>query len=158
MSAVDTMRHSFRYIWLPICLALATIQPAWSLPSITVSETSIASTLPLDGEDSTTTRIIKVATLNLSTDNPKGFTLTINSGRITKSLETPIEFQVTTVPANDSPPDSGSFSVPSGSNYTVSINQAGNAYRDLYIKYTPAIFQDPGTYTASISLAVADNP
>ncbi|MEH2361153.1 hypothetical protein [Nostoc sp.] len=140
-----------------LLLVLLGVQPAFSLPTIKSSATSVANNLILDGKGSASSHIVKVANLELSTDGTKGFTLTISSQSLTKSGgETPIPFQVTTVPANESANDSD-FSVSPGSNYTVSTTSAGSSLKDMYIRYTPAALQDPGAYNTSISLIVTDN-
>ncbi|GBO53303.1 hypothetical protein APA_1210 [Pseudanabaena sp. lw0831] len=63
-----------------------------------------------------------------------------------------------TVVSGDNPPSSGDFTVASGNNYTFLTNQAGSQNRDLYILYTSASLQDPGTYIANITILIADNP
>jgi hypothetical protein len=144
---------------LLICMALTGIQPAFANPDISNSITSLASNLPLDGTNSSTTHIVKVSTLALSTTSSKGFTVTISSGSITKiGPETPIAYHVTTLPSGTNAPSVADFSVASGNNYTFSTNQAGSQSRDLYIFYTPVKMQDPGRYNANIILSIADNP
>ncbi|MEH1912350.1 hypothetical protein [Nostoc sp.] len=142
-----------------LLLVLLGVQPAFSLPAIiSSSTTSVASNLTLDGKGSASTHIVKVATLELSTDDSHGFTLTISSQSLTKSGgKTPIPFQVTTVPADDPSPNDSDFSISTGSNYTVSTTSAGSSSKDMYIKYTPAALQDPGAYNTSISLVITDN-
>ncbi|MHC5821202.1 MAG: hypothetical protein ACYT04_36360 [Nostoc sp.] len=140
-----------------LLLVLLGVQPAFSLPAIISSTTSVASNLTLDSEGSASSRIVKVANLELSTDDSNGFTLTISSQSLTKSGgETPIPFQVTTVAANESPNDSD-FSISPGSNYTVSTTSAGSSSKEMYIKYTPAALQHPGAYNTSISFVITDN-
>ena len=142
-----------------ICMALTGIQPAFATPDISNNITSLASNLPLDGTNSSTTHIIKISTLALSTTSSKGFTVTISSGNITKiGQETPIAYHVTTLDSGTNAPNAADFSVPSGNNYTFSTNQAGSQSRDLYIFYTPVKMQDPGRYNANIILSIVDNP
>lgn len=152
------MKPLYWQIVSSLLLVLLGVQPAFSLSTIISSTTTVANNLILDGKGSASiSRIVKVANLELSTDDPDGFTLTISSQSLTKSGgETPIPFQVTTVPANESLNDSD-FSVPPGSNYTVSTTSAGSSLKDMYIRYTPAALQDPGVYNTSISLIVTDN-
>lgn len=141
-----------------LLLLLLGVQPAFSLPTIISSTTSVASNLILDGKGSASTHIVKVANLELSTDGTNGFTLTISSQSLTKSGgETPISFQVTTVPAGSASPSASDFLVSPGSNYTVSTTSAGSSSKEMYIKYTPAALQDPGAYNTSISLIITDN-
>ena len=141
-----------------LLLVLLGVQPAFSSPTIISSTTSVASNLTLDGQGRTSTHIVKIAHLELSTDDTNGFTLTISSQNLTKSGgETPIPFQVTTVPAGDPSPNDSDFSISPGSNYTVSTTSAGSSSKEMYIKYTPAALQDPGAYNTSISLVITDN-
>jgi len=153
------MKPSFKHLLLFfLFLSLPGIQPAFALPSITATATTTTSALLLDGEGNTSERIIKVADLAISTDNSTGLSLAVSSGNLTKADGiTPIAFQVTTVADGAPAPTSGEFIVPSGSNYTTSTSTAGQADKDLYIKYTPVVLQDPGSYSAAISLIVTDN-
>jgi hypothetical protein len=150
------MRSLFWYIWSSLFLLLGT-QPAFALPSITATATNTANNLPLDGQGNASTHVVKVANLTLSTNNPQGLTLTISSGNITKAGGTPIQFQVTTVADGAASPSTAAFTTPAGSNYTFSAALGDTTARDLYIKYTSAVLQDPGAYNAAISLVVTDN-
>ena len=153
------MKLSLWGIGLLTCLALTGIQPTFAESSVVVDVISSANSLPLDGEGSSLTRVVKVSTLTLATNSDKGFTITISSGSLTKaSQETPIPYQVMTVTSGDNPPSSGDFTVASGNNYTFTTNQSGLQNRDLYILYTSASLQDAGTYLANITIAIADNP
>jgi hypothetical protein len=153
------MRALLWSLGLLTCMALMGIQPTFATPSLSTSTASSASSLPLDGEGNATTHVVKVATISLSTDNSKGFTVTISSSNLTKvSQETPISYRVMTVISGANPPSSGDFTVAAGNNYTFVTTQAGSQNRDLYILYTPANFQDPGTYSANIAILIADNP
>lgn len=153
------MQPSLWSLGFLICMALTGIQPAFAIPNISNSITSLASSLPFDSKDGSTTHIIKISTLALSTNSSKGFTVTISSGSITKAEKrTPIAYHVTTLPSGTNAPSSADFSVASGNNYTFSTNQAGSQNRDLYIFYTPAQMQDPGTYSANIIISIVDNP
>ncbi len=144
------MRTLLCSLGLLTCIVLTGIESAIANPSVSVNIMQSANSLILDGEGQATTHIVKVATITLSTDSNKGFTVTISSGNLTKaSLETPISYQVISVISGDNPPSSGGFTVASGNNYTFATNQAGSQNRDLYILYTPANLQDPGTYIAN---------
>lgn len=153
------MRRLFWSLGLLTYMALTGIQPAFAIPSISTTITSSASLLPLDGEGRSTTHIVKVSTLYLSTDNSKGFTLTISSGNLAKvQPQSPIIYQVTTVVSGASSPSSGDFSVASGNNYTFLATQAGSQNRDLYILFSLANLQTPGTYSSNIVVSISDNP
>ena len=153
------MRFSVWSLGLLTCITLMGIQPTFAVPSLSTSTASSASSLPLDGEGNATNHVVKIATISLSTDNSKGFTVTISSGNLTKaSQETSISYQVMSVTSGANPPSSGDFTVAAGNNYTFVTTQAGLQTRDLYILYTPANLQDPGTYSTNITLLIADNP
>lgn len=131
--------------------------PAQAVPTLTTTPTINAAQLDLDGEGTASTHVVKVADIVISTDGGSGLTLTITSGDIDRVGGQAIPFQITTVTDNASPPTSGDFSTPSGNNYTYATGSAGTENRDVYIRYTPLSFQDPGNYTSSIDLSVADN-
>ena len=153
------MKLSLWGIELLACIALIGIQPAVAESSVSVNVMSSASSLPLNGEVNATTRVVKVSNLTLATDSNKGFTVTISSSNLTKaSQNTPISYQVMTVVSGDNPPSSGDFTVASSNNYTFATNQAGSKNRDLYVLYTFASLQDPGTYISNITILIADNP
>lgn len=102
-------------------------------------------------------QIVKVADIAMSTNNEQGLTLTATSGDLSKGGGTAIAYQVTSVADDDAAPAAGAFTAASGENYTVGTNAAGASNVDLYIMYSPAGLQDPGTYTGSITLTVSDN-
>lgn len=146
-------------------LALSSIATAATSASVTLSG-SVASTLSITSTDtagasaldlSSGEKIVKVADLSMNTNNDQGLTLTATSGNLSKTGGVSIAFQVTTVADAATAPLSAAFTVASGTNYTVSSSTAGTVAKDLYIKYTPGSTQDPGTYSGSISLTVADN-
>ena len=148
------MSYLFRYAWLSLCFALAGAHPSFGLPSLTSTATSMASNLALDGRGSASTHIIKIADLALTTDKSTGLSLFVSAGNITKPGGSSIAYEVTTVADGAAPPADSDFS---SGNYTVSTSTSGTVDRDLYIKYTPAALQDPGNYSAALSLIVTDN-
>jgi hypothetical protein len=103
-------------------------------------------------------QIVKVADVNMSTNNEQGLTLTASSGNLSKTGGTSIAYQVTSVADGASAPAGSAFTIASGEDYTVGTTAAGAADVDLYIKYSPASLQDPGDYAGSITLTVSDNP
>ncbi len=133
------------------------VLPALAAPTLTTTSTTNAGQLDLDGEGNASTHVVKIADIEISTDSGSGLTLTISSGDIDRVGGQAISFQVTTVTDNASPPSSGDFSTLSGNNYTYDTGSAGTENRDVYIRYTPLTFQDPGNYTGSIDLSVSDN-
>lgn len=138
-------------------LWISWIMPAVAVPTLTTNATATAGQLDLDGEGSASTHVVKVADIVLSTDSASGLTLTISSGDIDRIDGQPIPFQVTTVANNASPPTNGDFSTPSGNDYMYATGAAGTENRDVYIRYTPLPFQDPGSYAGPIDLSVTDN-
>ncbi len=121
--------------------------------AITSTATAGASTLALDGAASGVEQIVKVADFSMSTNNEQGLSLSVPAGNLTKSGGTAIAYLVNVVTDGASAPATGAFA--SGTQ-TYTTSAAGSAVRDLYIKYTPAALQDPGTYTGTITLTVTD--
>lgn len=141
-------------LMLPFVLGM---QSAIAQVALTVNSTYAATALDLDGQGNASTHIVKVADLHLSTNNSQGFTLTIAANNLTKPDGTDIEFEVVTVADGADAPSASAFTVASGHNYTYSTDQAGESDRDLYIRYVPQVFQDPGTYVATIQIVATDN-
>ncbi|MBA3463590.1 MAG: hypothetical protein H0T46_26775 [Deltaproteobacteria bacterium] len=137
----------------------ATTAMASATPALIASSTGNPGALVMDGEGTSSTRIVKIATLTLSTDDGDGLTVSITSGSLTKADgRTPVPFQVVLVASGASAPVSGEFTTPSPTTYTWSNGGTGEVEMDLYIKYTSASLQDPGAYSASVDLVVVDNP
>lgn len=147
--------------WFPRALGLALVAVtgvAQAAPSVTAAATAGATDLTLDGEGTSQSRIVKIADVTAGTDSTSGFTLTIGSGQLTcSSAATPIAFQVALVADGAAPPTASDFTVSSGSPYVWTTGSAGTAQRDLYIRYQAADLQDPGSYSASVSLSIIDN-
>lgn len=127
--------------------------------TLSTSATGDASALPLDGSAAGSQQIIQVADLGINTNNEQGYTLTVTSGDLTKAGGTTISYQTTTT-ATGVTAVTGDFAIASGTDYTFTTsaaNASGSGDRDLWIQYTPAALQDPGSYTGSITVTVADN-
>jgi hypothetical protein len=120
-------------------------------PSLTMSASSLEESEMLDLSGGLHT--VKVADISMITNNEQGLTLTATSGSLTKPGGSAIPFQVSTVVPLGSP----TFLVASGSGYTFSNSAVGPVALDLYIRYSPATFQDPGYYDGTINLTVSDN-
>lgn len=124
-----------------------------STVEITSTDTAGASTLDLSSGQ----KIAKVADVSMNTNNDQGLTLTATSGSLTKAGGAAIAFQVTSVADAAAAPLAAAFTIASGTSYTVATSAAGASVKDLYIMYSPGATQDPGAYTGSITLTVADN-
>ena len=129
---------------------------ALAAPSVSVQATSGVTALDLDGEGSASLHIVKVARVSLFTDGLEGLTLAISPAGLGKADgSTPIEFQVVIVARDAAAPSAAALSTAATTLYTLAL-PTGSSERDLYIKYLPRVRQDPGTYSASVLLAVSD--
>lgn len=127
--------------------------------TLSTTATADAGNLPLGGAAAGNQQIVQVADLGINTNNEQGYTLTVTSGDLTKSGGTAISYQTTTTATGVSAV-TGDFTVASGTDYTFNTsaaNASGTGDRDLWIQYTPAALQDPGSYTGTITVTVADN-
>jgi hypothetical protein len=122
---------------------------------IAATPTAAATTLNLTAGE----KIAKVADLAITTNNTTGYTLTATEGNMVRTGQeavTPIAFKVTTTADAAAAPVAGDFTGTAGL-YTYADNAtAGADPRDLYVTYTPTAAQDPGAYTATITLTVLD--
>ncbi|HZH03084.1 MAG TPA: hypothetical protein VEY30_04810 [Myxococcaceae bacterium] len=129
-----------------------------SSATVVSTPTAGATALNLAGA---TEKIVKVADVLLSTNNTTGLTVTITSGNLTNGTPSAnIAYKVTTAGDAATAPLTAAFTTNSGDGYTYSTagdTEPTSVERDLYIAYTPAALQDPGTYTGTITLTVADN-
>ena len=148
--APSLLRAASLLLLMNAALALAT-------PEVAATPTAGASNLTMDGAGSAQTRIVKIADLSVSTDDPQGFTLSITSGNLTKAGGSAIPFQVALVGDEAAAPASSAFTVASGGALLRTTSTAGALPLDLYIKYRAADLQDPGVYSASIGLDIIDN-
>lgn len=127
--------------------------------TLSTTPTVTAGSLPLDGAAANNQQIVQVADLGINTNNEQGYTLTVTSGDLTKSGGTAISYQTTTTATGVSAV-TGDFTVASGLDHTFATsaaNAAASGDRDLWVQYTPAALQDPGSYTGAITVTVADN-
>lgn len=150
------MKASFLPPWVAFSLLLAGVQPALSNPTISINPTNEANNISLDGQGNARAQIVKVATLNISTPNPNGFTLTINSSTLANAKSrNSIAFQVGTVASGESCQNPGIFSTAPGQTYTFNGN-SGSSLRALCILYAPTSLPHAGTYNAVINVSVTD--
>lgn len=148
------MRRVTRYgiLWALVA------QAAFAASDVAAYSTTQANTLPMDGEGTSTERIVKVADLHITSDAQQGFELLVTSGNLGKADgETPVAFQVVTVAEGAAAPTAAAFTTPAGSTYVFRTSGPGSSIRQLYIRYTSAPLQDPGTYSASVGVSLVEN-
>lgn len=116
--------------------------------------------LALDSAAANVQQTVKIADLAISTNSEQGYKLTMTSatGTLRNGTDggTPIAYTVGISEDANAP---STFASPSGAGYdytTSGANAPGTGDRDLYIRYTPAALQDPGTYSDTINLTVTD--
>jgi hypothetical protein len=103
-----------------------------------------------------TEQTIKVATLAMGTNNSTGLTLHATWADLDKADHvTPVAFASATTALNASDATGATFTASDSDLFDTTV--AGAASQALWIRYTPATFQDPGDYTSFISLSVSDN-
>lgn len=131
--------------------------PASADPSLTVTDIAgINNSLELHGEGTTATEIARVATVNVSTANPQGYTLSLSSASLENALGgSGIAYQIWAVTAGGSPPMSGDFSIDSGNSFLQCSLLPLDL--DIYVKYTPASLQNSGSYDSTITVEATDN-
>lgn len=139
----------------PSAFASTTINLGGTVTSIvTMTTTATSNAANLDLPNGAETKVVQVANINYLTNDFEGLTITATPGTLTKTGgQTPIEFQVKLL-GDGAIPSSGDFA---SGNTTYATTTAGTGDADLYIKYTTAVYQDPGAYSGSISVTVADN-
>ncbi|MBD1909196.1 MULTISPECIES: hypothetical protein [unclassified Leptolyngbya] len=134
-----------------------------SISTVTSTATSNASNLNLYGAGTAgTDTVVQVADLALTTNNKQGITVTATAnGPLTSGVNgDSMPYQVLIVGDAAAQPTATSFtsttasaSVPVGVGGFVN----GAADRDLYIEYDAPQLLDPGSYTSSITVTIADN-
>jgi hypothetical protein len=137
-------------------IVAAPMSPANAGSSVAVQPAAGAMDLVMDGTGSVTTHVVRIAVVMVAGDGPRGFTLGIGSGSLTKLGGRPVAFQVAVVDHDAAVPTASAFTTPSGMRHALSVGP-GSYTKDLYIKYCSAALQDPGTYSASVDLDVFDN-
>jgi hypothetical protein len=99
---------------------------------------------------------VKVATLAMGTNNSTGLTLHATWADLDKADHiTPVGFSSATTGINASDATGATFTASDTDLFQTEA--AGAASQALWIRYTPATFQDPGDYTSFIALSVSDN-
>ncbi len=127
-----------------------------STSAVTSTATAEASTLNLYGAGTAQTNVVvKVADMALITNNTAGVTLTATGdGGLTNGTSTQV-YQVLIVADAAAPPADSAFSSATDAK-SVTDFVSGAAARDLYIEYDAPALLDPGAYTATITVSVAD--
>ncbi len=131
--------------------------PASADPSLTITDVAgINNNLELHGEGATATEIEKIATVNVSTVNSLGYTLTLSSASLDNALGGPdIDYQIWAVTEGSSPPVIGDFTITSGNQFVQC--SAIPLDLDVYVTYRPANLQTPGTYDSVVTVEATDN-
>ena len=120
-----------------------------------MTTTATAEASSLDLPNGTQTKVVQVANIAFKTNDAEGLTITATNGTLTKTGgQTPIEFQVKLLADGTASPGSNDFA---SGDTTHTTNSAGTGAADLYITYTTAAYQDPGAYSGTINLTIADN-
>jgi hypothetical protein len=150
------MSNVQRSIVLAAALLLGVASSALAAPpSVTATAISGATNLSMDSGGSTLTRIVKVADVSIMSDGANGFSLSVTSGTLTKPGATPVPFQVALVDAAAPSPSASEFTMLPGTILTYA--GIGSPEKALYIRYSLPVHQDPGTYSAQISLEIFEN-
>ena len=118
----------------------------------------IATPLDLKGDGTTSASYVsKAADVNIATNNSTGATVTVTFGDLVNpDGTTPIPVEVSAVNDGGSAPSTTGVAA-NNTGYTFGTNAAGGFDKDLYIKFTPADYQDPNSYGSTLTLNVADN-
>jgi len=95
--------------------------------------------------------IVKVADLEMSTNNEQGFSVTTSDGELTATGATSIAYVTHTVTNAAAAPANTVFG-----NANPNRASAGTLATDLYIMYSPAELQDPGDYVGEITVTITD--
>jgi hypothetical protein len=112
--------------------------------------------LPLNFNAPGSPQIGKVGNMNISTNEPSGFTFTVSSGTFS-SGDQQIPFRLTTVTQNSAAPTKADFMTGSDGESSTTTTSSGLLSRDLYITYATEARQTPASYTGSITLTISDN-
>lgn len=145
---------------LPLALffSLITQYSVQAQPFVTATETPGASDLNIDGTGTASLTIVQVGDVVVDTTGESAHRLDITPNAITKALAGPdVTLEVTALVdpgGGTSTPSSASFS--SGV-YSVCIDGNTSTDFDVYIKYTPAPLQDPGSYSGSLDLSIQED-
>ncbi len=132
-------------------IPLLVAKSAFALPDISnVNTRTVATNLELDGDGQTGTYTVLVADVTVDSPSAPSYTISIPAGDLTSGVAPVIGFQVAAVTSGSAPPTTFS------SNWELCSSQEEDL--DIYIQYTTATLQDPGTYTHSLFLSAVDNP
>lgn len=132
-------------------IPLFVAKSAVALPDISnVNTRAVATSLELNGDGESGTYTVLVADITVDSSSAPSYTLSIPAGDLISGVAPAISFQVAAVASGNAPPTVFS------NNYELCSSQAEDL--DIYIQYTTATLQDPGTYTHSLFLSAVDNP
>lgn len=128
-----------------------------SINSVTANDTTEAGTLTLYGEGTAgDNEVVKVADLVVMSNNTGGVTVTATAaGDLGNGTDT-LHYNVLVV-AEGATPLHTDFSADNDTESVNDFDGTGTSNRDLYIEYDAPSLLDPGTYSSSITVSVADN-
>ena len=128
-----------------------------SINSVDATDTTEAGTLNLYGEGTAgNDEIVKVADLVVMSNNTGGVTLTATAaGTLGNGTDT-LAYNVLIV-TEGATPLATDFLADNDSDSVNDFDATGTSNRDLYIEYDAPSLLDPGNYSSTITVSVADN-
>ncbi|MBX5483098.1 MAG: hypothetical protein IRZ16_14835 [Myxococcaceae bacterium] len=149
------MLRRFEAVFL--ILAAGVALPAGAASTLRAVPTASAAALELGGNGGGSfTRIVRVAELEVVSDNPRGVVVEISSGAIAKPGGDAVPFEVTAVLRGSPRPSAGDFLTPSGDTFRFVSPLPGRVLLTVYIRYTSAGILDPGTYSAALQISLSE--
>ena len=128
-----------------------------SINSITANDTTEAGSLTLYGEGTAgDNEVVKVADLVVVSNNTGGVTVTATADSTLGNGTDTLAYNVLIV-AEDATPSHTDFSANNDTESVSDFDGTGTSNRDLYIEYDAPSLLDPGTYSSSITVSIADN-
>ena len=136
------------------------VDDASMVTSTPTSGPNLADDLNLYGEGTAQSDVVvKVADMALFTNSSDGVTLSASAdGNLTNDKGTPtvVAYNVLIVADAAPTPAATAFTATSDSQTVNDFDANGDSARDLYIEYDAPALLDPGTYTSSITVTIAD--
>jgi hypothetical protein len=121
--------------------------------SLEVQPTAATTALALNGDGTSTSRIVKIAELTIVASGVRGCRVWIAGGSLVRSGGAALPFEVVVAARGSPAPPATAFTV---GEYRFATTAPITSV-DVYIKYRPAALQGPGSYTASVAIDAVDN-